>query len=370
MSLTMGPHLGAVTATSRPVRAVPTHQTPATYRHRLVAWTGLDELLARTVPFVTEGVESGATVLAALTSEHAHALRKALGPYAADVRFVDPDPGTRNPALRLQRVLSTLTGDRPDRTAATEPTAGVHLPGITRRPTGLPPVRVVAEPVRTDHRPPEISEVHLHEAVLNLVFPPSTPLSVLCLYDAGALPPEVLAEARRTHPDTNPNDAGDPDVPATPGYAGTDHARRLHEHALPAPTTEVTELGFTSGGLGLVRHRVARVAAREGVATTKVDDLTVALNEVAANSLDHGGGQGMLRYWREPGALVFEVRDAGRIAHPLVGRVRPRPGQARGRGLWMAHQVSDLMQVRSNLAGTTVRVTTWLTADDDAPPAQ
>jgi anti-sigma regulatory factor (Ser/Thr protein kinase) len=40
----------------------------------------------------------------------------------------------------------------------------------------------------------------------------------------------------------------------------------------------------------------------------------------------------------------------------MVGRVRPAGGQRTGRGLWLANQLADLVQVRSNGNGTVVRV--------------
>src|SRR5204862_284663 len=70
----------------------------------------------------------------------------------------------------------------------------------------------------------------------------------------------------------------------------------------------------------------------------------------------HGGGTGRLRVWREPDAVVCEVRDAGRIDAPLVGRVVPSPRPDGGPGLWLANQPCDLVQLRAFDAGATVRV--------------
>jgi hypothetical protein len=41
---------------------------------------------------------------------------------------------------------------------------------------------------------------------------------------------------------------------------------------------------------------------------------------------------------------------------PLAGRVRPGPRQRYGRGLWMANQLCDLVQLRSRRDGTVARV--------------
>ena len=77
---------------------------------------------------------------------------------------------------------------------------------------------------------------------------------------------------------------------------------------------------------------------------------------MATNSVLHGGGRGTLRVWREAEMLVLEVRDAGQIPEPLVGRRRPEPGQIWGQGLWLANQICELVQVRSSAAGTVVRL--------------
>jgi anti-sigma regulatory factor (Ser/Thr protein kinase) len=87
-----------------------------------------------------------------------------------------------------------------------------------------------------------------------------------------------------------------------------------------------------------------------------IGDLVLAVNEVAANSIAHGGGSGTLRVWRDGGALVCEVSDRGHLDDPLADRRRPAPGQDGGRGLWLANQLCDLVQVRSFATGTTVRL--------------
>jgi anti-sigma regulatory factor (Ser/Thr protein kinase) len=82
----------------------------------------------------------------------------------------------------------------------------------------------------------------------------------------------------------------------------------------------------------------------------------LAVHELATNSLRHGGGRGTLRVWREPGALICEVSDRGRIDQPLVGRERPLGGQIGGRGLWLVNQVCDLVQIRCFPTGNAVRL--------------
>ncbi len=101
-------------------------------------------------------------------------------------------------------------------------------------------------------------------------------------------------------------------------------------------------------------------ASSVGLDEMRTMDLLLAVTELATNSLRHGGGEGVLRTWREPDALVCEVSDRGRIADLLVGRRAPQPSDEGGRGVWMANQLCDLVQVRSGDAGTVVRTYTWL----------
>src|SRR5690606_37972899 len=117
---------------------------------------------------------------------------------------------------------------------------------------------------------------------------------------------------------------------------------------------------FGSGDLCAVRELVAGQARAARLDASRREDLVLGVNEVAANSLDHAGGHGLLRIWREPGALVCEVQDGGRISDLLAGRRPPDETQERGRGLWLVNQVCDLVQIRSGPQGTVVRVHTWL----------
>ena len=60
--------------------------------------------------------------------------------------------------------------------------------------------------------------------------------------------------------------------------------------------------------------------------------------------------------WREPGRVVCEVRGAGAIADPLADRRLPELDDPTGRGLWLANQLCDLVQIRSVRGELVVRV--------------
>jgi anti-sigma regulatory factor (Ser/Thr protein kinase) len=82
----------------------------------------------------------------------------------------------------------------------------------------------------------------------------------------------------------------------------------------------------------------------------------MATNEIASNSVRHGGGGGILRIWKDDGSVICEVGDRGRITSPLVGRKRPDLAQESGYGIWLANQLCDLVQVRCFDKGSAVRL--------------
>jgi anti-sigma regulatory factor (Ser/Thr protein kinase) len=131
-----------------------------------------------------------------------------------------------------------------------------------------------------------------------------------------------------------------------------------HTYHMPSEATEgryAVEMRFTAQELRDVRRSVSSYA--EGsLGKARTDDLVLAVNELATNSIRHGGGVGTLRIWTEPGVLVCEIQDAGHIADPDAGITPPTPDQPSGRGLWVVRQLVDLMQIRSTPTGTVVRV--------------
>jgi anti-sigma regulatory factor (Ser/Thr protein kinase) len=179
---------------------------------------------------------------------------------------------------------------------------------------------------------------------------------LLCPYDTGALGPDVLEEAERSHPYLSERGA----ARESAGYRGLAQAAEPFAAPLPDPSTPPAELGFGPGSLAGLRELVSRQATAAGLDPARTADLVLAVDEVATNSLRHGGGRGTLRVWREDGALVCEVRDAGRLQNPMAGRERPTPERDGGRGLWMVNQLCDLVQLRSFPDGAAVRVHVYL----------
>jgi anti-sigma regulatory factor (Ser/Thr protein kinase) len=58
----------------------------------------------------------------------------------------------------------------------------------------------------------------------------------------------------------------------------------------------------------------------------RLEDVALAVGEIATNSIRHGGGSGVLRIWADDGHVVCEVRDGDPAALPrapvITDRVR------------------------------------------------
>ncbi len=220
------------------------------------------------------------------------------------------------------------------------------MSGWGRAPLGI------GEPIWAERSQAELVECERHEALLNLAFAGSTEFTLLCPYDIGALDARVVDTARRNHPfvirEGSSTKSGD--------YAGAEQLARPFTDPLPAPPSSSVELRFRGDSLVQIRSLVRQEATRAGLGDDRADDAVAAVNEVVSNTMRHGGGHGVLRIWSVRDTLFCEVNDDGHIDEPLVGRHRPTVDTPGGRGLWMVNQLCDLVQMRSDPTGTTVRM--------------
>ncbi len=297
------------------------------FHHEAVFYAGDDEYVAGLVDDIGSAVDGDGAVLVAVGEAKAELLRDALGSRANNVQFADMAQLGGNPG-RIIPAWRTFVG-----------AAG---PG---------PLVGVGEPVWPGRSDPELVECRRHEALLNLAFDGLREWRLLCPYDAEALDPAVLEDARRSHPHV------------------VEHRVRRHSERyvspqallsldgpLAPPPDRTAVLAFTGHDLALVRSFVTAEIALAGFSQDRLPDLLLAVNELASNSLLHGGGRGVLRSWTEDETFVCEIHDGGRIDDLLAGRERPSDLQGDGRGLWLVHHVCDLVQVRSSHTGNVVRL--------------
>jgi anti-sigma regulatory factor (Ser/Thr protein kinase) len=212
--------------------------------------------------------------------------------------------------------------------------------------------RGLGEPIWPERSPDELVECQRHESLLNVAFDGSPAWWLLCPYDRRSLDSSVLEEAARSHPHLTHGDRQSP----SPTYRDLDASAAPFDAPLPELAVRPKELRIGPGGLDHVRRFVARLAAESGLGPARKADLVLAVNELATNTLRHGGGSGVLRAWIQDDAVICEVRDSGRIEEPLAGRERPGSGRESGFGLWLVNQVCDLVQIRTYETGNVVRL--------------
>jgi anti-sigma regulatory factor (Ser/Thr protein kinase) len=300
------------------------------FRHEALFYAGRDDFVRQAAQFLRDAVAAQEPALVVVDAPKIDLLREELDGAAADVCFADMADIGANPARIIPAWREFV-----DRHA-----------GSNRR------LRGIGEPIWPGRTAAQLAECERHESLLNLAFAGGRSWWLLCPYDTEALDPVVLEEARRTHPLVLEDGVHEP----SDAYYGLDAIAAPFAHPLPEPPEPVTEVTFESGPLGALRSFVAREAAEAGLGEARAADLVLAVHELATNSLRHGGGRGTLRVWREPGALACEVRDRGRIDQPLVGRERPAGTRPDGRGLWLANQLCDLVQIRCFPTGSVVRL--------------
>jgi anti-sigma regulatory factor (Ser/Thr protein kinase) len=127
------------------------------------------------------------------------------------------------------------------------------------------------------------------------------------------------------------------------------------------------DLRIDSGSLHSLRARVRACAAAGGLPADQVEDVVLAMHEVASNVVRHGDGTGRLRLWALPASLRFQVDDGD---HPPLEAAGWTDGQAGadgrskagalpfipGHGLWVVQQICSRMIARSGPGGTSVAV--------------
>lgn len=287
--------------------------------------------LDMTVDYVRDGLAAGETVLVAVSPSRIKLLSEALGPAADQVRFIDMTRLGGNPA----RIIPMWRD-------------------VVQRSGGAS-IRGIGEPVWAGRRPAELAEALLHEALLNLAFVDGPDLLLRCPYDATALGEAIVRDAHLRHPTVLEGGVRVCGV----GYHGAGEAATEFAGTLPEPAAEciVEIVEFADmAAIRMLRVALGEQAQRLGIQSDRAADLMIAMHEIAANSLRHGGGRGTLRLWADAVTVVCEIIDHGHIDQPLVGRIRPTTDQLSGRGVWLANQLCDLMQIRSSACGTTVRM--------------
>lgn len=309
--------------------ASPQPATGAGLSHRALLYSSPDEFLQAAVPFLQEGLHNGELVLAVTTKANIDALASALGSSSADVEYRDSEDWYLAPPrtlLAYERFLKYSDRDR---------------------------VRILGAPTWGRLSPAAVREWTRYESIINVEFA-LEPVTLMCAYDARALPGQTVGDAHRTHPQLC---IGGHCEPSTEYISARALSRELDRQPLETPRAPVDQHVVTADQRG-VRKFALDQARRAGLARNHAADALLAVQEIAANVVVHGPGKGTLRSWVQDGELIYEVLDDGPgIADPLVAHLTPDlAAGAEPGGLWLARLLSDLVEVRTTDDGFTVRL--------------
>ncbi len=315
---------------------VPTHAASTGLRHQGVLYADTADLVARTAEALERDVRRGNAVTVIVDEPTRTRFHRALGAeVAAGLDFVDPAVAFADPAQTMV--------DRRRVAAVQQCAAG--------------PITVLGQ-----FQPwMQARDVAFWEAMFNVVLA-DLPVHLMCACPADV--PAVAGVMRETHPELRTPSG----VCANADYRGPEHV--LAEHPPVAPPQPVdapaARLTFTSlGDLPALRAAVTDHAALAGLTTDQVYAAAVAVSELAANSVEHGGGHGRVTLWVSGPGLVARVEDAGtpeRRDQPGRGLSAARFGLAapgaiaeRGRGLWLTRALADTVHVWQDAAGSGVQ---------------
>ncbi|WP_329110018.1 sensor histidine kinase [Micromonospora sp. NBC_01699] len=302
--------------------------SPDVFVHPALFYASRYEYLAGTVPFIRAGLAAGEPVMVAVPEENLDHIRAALGVDAARVQLHDMGVAGRNPGRILPGVLLAFADAHRD----------------TR-------VRIVGEPVWAGRTADEYPACAQHEALINAAFT-GRPAAILCPYDTGRLDRSWLDDAYRTHPTVRTAGAAF----ASPHYADPLAVAAGFNLPLPSPPAHAETIAVEFHSLWALRRLVTAQALAAGLAPDRVADVTLAVNELAANTVEHAGATGTLSVWTDDKQLICQLSDNGHIAEPLAGRIPAAPDQDGGRGLFLVNELCDLVRVHTRPGATSIRV--------------
>ena len=315
---------GAVTATAEQADAL------GTLEHDALLYASTHEYVAGVLGFVREGLARDEPVLVAVPGWNLPHLRAGLtSDELPRVRLRDMTVAGRNPGRIIGTVLTAFVREHPGRR-----------------------VRIVGEPIWAGRTAEEYPACAEHEALINVALG-ELPAYIQCPYDAARLPPSVLTDATRTHPTL----ASPAERWTSPTYTDPRAVAASFDSPLspPPPDAEFVVIKPDTGA------RAARVLVHDaglmhGMDADRLTDARLVAQELVVNTLTHSPtGRGMLEVWSADDHLVLQVQDGGRITDQLAGRRPPEPPNV-GHGLFVVHQLADLVRIHRDSTGTTVRV--------------
>lgn len=305
------------------------------FAHVALFYRDAEEYASAVGDFVGDGVSSGTPVTVAVPEPNLTQLRSHLDPaVATEVEWIDMAVAGRNPGRIIPMVLLAA--------AARHPHSRVHI---------------VGEPIWPGRDEVEYPACAAHEALINDAFAGRN-ATILCPYDVQGLDRTALADARRTHPILTQ------DSHSSLSQEYDDDAAASFNQPLPPPPSDAATLRYSlPADLGALRDFLRRQALGTWLDEQRVEELVIAVNELATNTVQHTGDAGEISVWVDTGVLVAQLHDSGRIEDPLAGRIPPTDPLTHGHGLLLVNAICDLVRVHTGEAGTTIRVRMALPAE-------
>jgi anti-sigma regulatory factor (Ser/Thr protein kinase) len=292
---------------------------PPSFAHSAFLYDTDDSYVAVLVPFLREGLARDERVAVATSPDRIGLLTDALDGDAAEVTFLPDDEWYVRPVRTIAGWARMLTGS-------------------ARR---TPYTRLVGQ-VRFGAADQHQGWVRFESALNRSLAGANGHL--LCPYDRRDLPSDLLEAAGRTHPLMCDGSWFDSDSYLAPERLMAE----VPEPAWPVTGEPVLILAVADTVAGLRDEVRGRARAEGWLADDRLDDLVLALSEVATNGVRHGGGHRELRVWLSADAVVCEVTDEGpHPPDPLAGYLPPAPGAIGGMGLWLSYQVCDSMSIHT-----------------------
>jgi anti-sigma regulatory factor (Ser/Thr protein kinase) len=310
--------------------STPTDTAAGTFAHPALFYADTAEYLAGTVPYIRAGLDEREPVMVAVPGRNLDHIRTALGPDASRIQLHDMGVAGRNPGRIIPGVLLAFAAAHPDT-----------------------PVRIIGEPIWAGRSAAEYPACAQHEALINAAFA-GRHAAILCPYDTSRLDPSWIEDAWRTHPVVQ-TATGQRD---SPHYGDPATVSDRFNQPLPDPPADAARIGVDFQALWGIRRFVTAQAAAAGLSPDRAADLTLAVSELAANTVEHtSGGDGTLAVWTDGEQLICQFTDTGHITDPLAGRIPVPPQQATGgRGLVLVNLLCDLVRVHTRPGATTIRI--------------
>ena len=286
--------------------------------HELLLHSSPAEMLAFLLPFARDGMTAQEPTLLLVRPETAETVRPLLGP-SPHLTLLPALGWSRRPAATLRAADNALAGYGPE-------VSRVRI--LSQAPT-------VPEGQWRDWR--------RLEAAVNVALGRFRAW-VVCGYDRRGLTDEMIADLHATH--------------RLVGW-GDEHRNNLryedpfdfaakHLDAEPDPAeSSAPAAELLNPTPGIARAAVEGFARYSSLPPLEIENLVVATHETVVNSLMHGRPPVVLRLWPLSARMVVTVTDAGPgPADPLVGLIPPRLRHGPGLGLWLCHQLVDVIHRR------------------------